>query len=106
MNKIRERVLDDRKGFMATGEDQQMPIEQELAMLKGEVLKLKKRLSQSEQFHNKQRDTEKIKMKDENLALQKEVRKYKKDSEKMKKELDASLGTADQLKKELKESKK
>jgi len=90
MNKIRERVLDDRKGFVATGEDQQMPIEQELAMLKGEVLKLKKRLSQSDDFHKKQRDTDKIKLKDENLSLQKEVRKYKKENDKIKKEMKES----------------
>jgi len=102
MNPIRERVLDDRKGFTAVGEQAALPVEQELAMLRGEVLKLKKRLTQAEAHFRGEKDVDKVKLTDQAIALKRQMAEVKKEADKVKQANDKLLGENQQLKKELK----
>jgi len=90
MNPIRERILDDEKGFVATGTAGSVPLEQEVAKLRGEVLKLKKLKNQADAYHSKKDHVETIQLTDKVQDLEKQVRSLRKENDKLKKAAEAS----------------
>ena len=101
MNPVRERVLDDRKGFVTLGEETPLPDEQEITMLRGEVLKLRKKLKESNQFHEKQRDTTIIKMTDQVQKLERQVRELRRENDRAKQTVDKHGAVVDGYKQEI-----
>jgi len=85
MNNLKDRVLDDAKGFVSTGVNNGKPLEQQVVELTQQVQRLSKQRKESDHFHKKQKDVERVKLVDNLSALEKEVRSLKRENDKLKK---------------------
>jgi len=81
--KLRDRVLTD-KGFVNTGSKEKTPDRELIAMLRGKVEKLERKLADKDKLTEGQRDMDMNKMVEKVANLEKENRKLKQDNDKLK----------------------
>lgn len=85
MNPIRERVLDDKKGFVTKGEKKNLSLAEQVAILSGRLDKANKKLKDINKVWEERRSTDLINLMDDVKNMQRGMAELRRDNEKLRK---------------------
>jgi len=83
MNPIRERVLDDKKGFITKGEKVKLTLAEQVSVLSTRLDRANKKIKDIDKVWEERRSVDLVKLTDKVMAMSRELNTLRRDNDKL-----------------------